>query len=513
GQCGDLEDDDGDGAVDCHDSDCAGDAACAPRACAHKELGSALPLSYTGGTSQEYLRFSSSCDSSYAAGLVHLYTPPETGEYSIQVRGLGRAEDLQPTLQVLASCAGDELACQRPQGMTASLRVSLEAGKPVLLVVRGQEKHSGSYTLTVTRSTGNEGCVPQTCHTLMATCGEYPDGCGGTLQCGSCAEGEVCGAILPRTCGICAVGGDLGNTLPVRREGTPSHGWAGSQYGSDVRDIYRWTAPRAGTYVIGNAGSGPESWMKVGLDACAWTPAPGPTPEHPNRYHLEAGQSVYVSLFGDGERLGWLRSFFHLSIAEAAASEQGLCADRIDNDGDGKLDCWDAECGGTPECQVDACTDVKLGGALPLHARLPKGLGHDLFKPDCGPEGRDERVVSWTAPAPGTYVFHAIGPAYGISLRSGCLGEQLACDVGYEILGPDSYTPAVVREVGAGETLLIILQGSKGNDDLPFGIPEQLFIHPWVPSEGEGLCEDGRDNDGDGLIDARDPGCPNYSEW
>ncbi|WNG57095.1 hypothetical protein F0U59_21745 [Archangium gephyra] len=361
--------------------------------------------------------------------------------------------------------------------------------------------------------TPREECVPQTCYTLMANCGEYPDGCGGTLQCGTCAEGEVCGAIFPRTCGQCAVTGDLGSALPVQRAGTPSDGWAGTRYGRDVRDIYQWTAPLTGSYVIGNLGAGPESWMKVGLDACGWTPAPGPTPEYPNRYHLEAGQSVYISLFGDGERLGWLVSYFHLGIVNAATSEHGLCADRIDNDGDGKLDCWDPDCGGSPECKVDACTDVKLGNALPLHATLPKGLGHDLFKPDCGPEGRDERVVSWTAPEPGKYVFHARGPAYGISLRSGCLGEQLACDVGYEILGPDSYTPVVVREVAAKETVLIVLQGSKGNDDLPFGIPEELFIHEWVPTEGEGLCEDGLDNDGDGLIDARDPSCPNHYEW
>ncbi|WNG37769.1 hypothetical protein F0U61_31835 [Archangium violaceum] len=253
--------------------------------------------------------------------------------------------------------------------------------------------------------------------------------------------------------------------------------------------------------------------MKVGLDACASTLAPGPTPEHPNRYHLEAGQSVYVSVFGDGRWLGHVRSFFHLNIVETAASEQGQCADRIDNDGDGTLDCWDEECSATAECQVEACADVKTGPALPVHVQLPKELGYDLFKPDCGPQGRDERVVLWTAPSSGTYVFHGSEHVYGISLRNGCRGEQLACDVGYEVQGAQSYTPVLVRQVAAGESVLIVLQGSEGIDHRPFGIPEALLVHEWVPSEGEGLCEDKRDNDGDGRVDDRDPSCPNYVEW
>lgn len=35
-------------------------------------------------------------------------------------------------------------------------------------------------------------CVPTTCAAEGATCGSVPDGCGGSLVCGSCATGEVC---------------------------------------------------------------------------------------------------------------------------------------------------------------------------------------------------------------------------------------------------------------------------------------------------------------------------------
>ncbi len=49
-------------------------------------------------------------------------------------------------------------------------------------------------------------CVPQTCASAGATCGELPDGCGGVLTCGACGAGESCGgggtanACGPGTC-------------------------------------------------------------------------------------------------------------------------------------------------------------------------------------------------------------------------------------------------------------------------------------------------------------------------
>jgi hypothetical protein len=37
-------------------------------------------------------------------------------------------------------------------------------------------------------------CVPTTCEAAGRDCGRIPDGCGATLQCGSCAGSLVCGA-------------------------------------------------------------------------------------------------------------------------------------------------------------------------------------------------------------------------------------------------------------------------------------------------------------------------------
>src|SRR5262245_56546473 len=45
-------------------------------------------------------------------------------------------------------------------------------------------KHNGRTT----EANGTDpNCRPSTCSTLGKNCGEVPDGCGGTLRCGTCA--------------------------------------------------------------------------------------------------------------------------------------------------------------------------------------------------------------------------------------------------------------------------------------------------------------------------------------
>ncbi|MDP9151093.1 MAG: hypothetical protein M3O36_14270, partial [Myxococcota bacterium] len=44
-------------------------------------------------------------------------------------------------------------------------------------------------------------CLPKSCAAVGATCGSAVDGCGGTLQCGSCPEGQTCGGGGTNKCG------------------------------------------------------------------------------------------------------------------------------------------------------------------------------------------------------------------------------------------------------------------------------------------------------------------------
>jgi uncharacterized protein YkwD len=46
-----------------------------------------------------------------------------------------------------------------------------------------------------------DGCVPGTCAGLGAGCGKIDDGCGTTLECGACPDGQTCGGGGPNQCG------------------------------------------------------------------------------------------------------------------------------------------------------------------------------------------------------------------------------------------------------------------------------------------------------------------------
>ena len=50
---------------------------------------------------------------------------------------------------------------------------------------------------------GGPACCPKTCADLGYNCGQVGDGCGGTLNCGLCPTGQVCGGSgKPNVCGL-----------------------------------------------------------------------------------------------------------------------------------------------------------------------------------------------------------------------------------------------------------------------------------------------------------------------
>lgn len=64
-------------------------------------------------------------------------------------------------------------------------------------------------------------CEPTTCPELAAECGPVDDGCGGTLECGTCADSWVCNevSVCEEPCTpMAAVFFDLGGTLVLEQE-------------------------------------------------------------------------------------------------------------------------------------------------------------------------------------------------------------------------------------------------------------------------------------------------------
>ena len=50
-------------------------------------------------------------------------------------------------------------------------------------------------------SADSDMCTPKTCAEVDAECGPLEDGCGNTITCGSCPEGQQCGTETPNVCG------------------------------------------------------------------------------------------------------------------------------------------------------------------------------------------------------------------------------------------------------------------------------------------------------------------------
>jgi hypothetical protein len=60
---------------------------------------------------------------------------------------------------------------------------------------------TGSLQDTQDNACGTGTCFPETCISLGKNCGNWGDGCGGVIACGTCAAGQTCGTGPNGTCG------------------------------------------------------------------------------------------------------------------------------------------------------------------------------------------------------------------------------------------------------------------------------------------------------------------------
>jgi hypothetical protein len=275
-------------------------------------------------------------------------------------------------------------------------------------------------------------------------------------------------------------------------------------------------APEDGTYVVDLAGSGPNVSFGLHREHCRGELlAEGPEGSRVARVSLARGAELFITLHGKGG----FRSMgpqFQLHIDTWRQNETETCADRTDNDADGLADCSDPDCARQAECtEGQACANVDLWSSLPAHFNWSDTpyYGPDFFAPRCYRDpGRPERVYRWTAPADGTYVFEPNAVGATVALYSSCTGVELACDGQPEPdYGPPSSWPVVSRSFSAGETVLIVIEGTYW-DGNPLALPLGISVHQQSAEDTAGLCADGLDNDADGAPDFFDSGCPNYRD-
>lgn len=164
----------------------------------------------------------------------------------------------------------------------------------------------------------------------------------------------------------------------------------------------------------------------------------------------------------------------------------------------GELGCV-ADCSAfdTTQCSDDpSCDEDDIGSAVGQHVASGSTVGedHDLDQM-CANGGSVGRVLTWVAPADGTYRFDTVGSNYDTSLAiyENCVSWEIACndDVAEGLL--DS---RLVLDVAAGDMLLLSVNGYVGTSgDWVLNINLDVPGGPCCQPHGSygcdgGMCED-----------------------
>ncbi|MBX3249072.1 MAG: CAP domain-containing protein [Myxococcales bacterium] len=114
----------------------------------------------------------------------------------------------------------------------------------------------------------------------------------------------------------------------------------------------------------------------------------------------------------------------------------------------------------------------------------------------CGGRGR-ELVFHWTAPFAGRYVFDTEGSDFDTVLyvRESCDGAELGCN---DDVGGGPLHSRLTLDLEACQSVVVYVDGFDPNDTGAV----RLSV-----TTRETVCDDGLDNDGDGLVDCDDPDC------
>ena len=166
-----------------------------------------------------------------------------------------------------------------------------------------------------------------------------------------------------------------------------------------------------------------------------------------------------------------------------------------DTDADADADA-DADSDADTDTTSTACADADLGAAVPLvHDDTTAGAGADYASGFCDSDASADRQLGFTAPAAARYRF-ALDADYDsiIALRDGC-GAEIGC---VDRIGDGG--ESLVVELDAGAFVVVVVDGHDGAEgSFSLSIAEI--------TDTELVCDDGVDDDADGLVDCADFDC------
>ncbi len=144
-----------------------------------------------------------------------------------------------------------------------------------------------------------------------------------------------------------------------------------------------------------------------------------------------------------------------------ACAPEADCTDGDDNDSDGLVDCFDDDCEGEIECR-SPCADVELTGSLPLTVNGNTSSLTNDYDPSCQSNSNaNDFVASFIAPSAGTYTIDTNGSALDTVLYvlDSCQGTEVLCDDDGGT-GLQSQVSGVLRE---GQRVILVVDGYGTN--------------------------------------------------
>jgi hypothetical protein len=186
-----------------------------------------------------------------------------------------------------------------------------------------------------------------------------------------------------------------------------------------------------------------------------------------------------------------------------------LCNNRIDDDGDGLIDCIDPDCFGVAGCPATACVpDIDLGAIGPgtvVSQVVDVTAGRDLYRTRCGRGNGKEQVLRFTATAPMGLFIACTETGSQVLQLTQQIGVLDACDANpFNCADPSVLSFGcnfVMPGLQPGNWNLIVegfQLGSEGTVNLTLG--------GVAPTTTE-VCNNLIDDDNDGATDCADRKC------
>lgn len=208
-----------------------------------------------------------------------------------------------------------------------------------------------------------------------------------------------------------------------------------------------------------------EDWLIVVTTASPGGEGPPDLPillAAPRRAQLDIGApslpDVHTTVLG---WLGALRPGWDLPGAQIGGPGEAICDDELDNDGDGRIDCRDADC--AAQCDL-ACVDADVSARTGVDVLTIPMAGLPDDRVDCAGEAASpEATIAWVAPADAVYTVSTQGSSFDtvLGVTAGDCGSEA------DLCNDDPYGVQGVAEPAA-----VTFSTTEGN-------PVQISVSGW----------------------------------